>query len=83
MTLTDRIYTYPCRIPADFRDQKKRLKSMFTKSDLYLWLVLTMGIFYGIPAIQLMLNNQQRLKETGDLDLCYYNSLCSTQVGSS
>lgn len=30
-------------------------KHMFRKSDLYIYLVLLMGIFYGIPAIELAL----------------------------
>ena len=31
---------------------------MFQKSGLYMWLVLIMGIFYGIPAIQLVCTNK-------------------------
>ena len=52
-------------------------KSMFRKSDLYVWLVLMMGIFYGIPAIQLVLNYQKKLRQSGDQDLCFYNFLCA------
>ena len=33
---------------------QKNGQTMFQKSGLYMWLVLTMGIFYGIPAIQLV-----------------------------
>ena len=54
---------------------------MFQQSDLYIWLVLMMGVFYGIPAIQLVLKYQEALRKTGNNDLCYYNFLCSIPVG--
>ena len=52
---------------------------MFKKSDLYVYLVLMMGTFYGIPALQLVLNYQS-IMESGNQDLCYYNFLCSVPV---
>jgi hypothetical protein len=65
----------------DKTDNKATLiKSMFQKSDLYIWLVLMMGIFYGIPAIQLVLKYQDMLTSTGNNDLCYYNFLCSVPL---
>jgi hypothetical protein len=65
----------------DKADNKATLiKSMFQKSDLYIWLVLMMGIFYGIPAIQLVLKYQDMLTSTGNNDLCYYNFLCSVPL---
>lgn len=48
------------------REQLKLFKSMFQKSDLYIWLVFMMGIFYSIPAIQLVLNYQEKLVQSGD-----------------
>lgn len=64
------------------RDQQKLVKTMFQKSDLYIWLVITMGIFYAIPAIQVVINQQNKLKATGDQDICYYNFLCSIPVNA-
>ena len=59
------------------REQRKLYKSMFQKSDLYMWLVCMMGMFYGLPAIQLFINHQHKLVQTGDMDMCYYNFLCA------
>ena len=57
-------------------------KAMFGKSDLYIWLVLMLGIFYGIPALQLVFKYQQVLEVTGNNDLCYFNFLCSIPLGN-
>ncbi len=54
-----------------------KAKAIFQKSDLYIWLVLMMGIFYGIPAIQLVLKYQDMLEISGNNDMCYYNFLCT------
>eukprot|EP00095_Tigriopus_kingsejongensis_P005827 snap_masked-scaffold425_size175135-processed-gene-0.10 protein:Tk05827 transcript:snap_masked-scaffold425_size175135-processed-gene-0.10-mRNA-1 annotation:"sid1 transmembrane family member 1" len=64
------------------RDQLRLFRSMFHRSDLYLWLVLMMGIFYGIPAIQLVLSYQNQLLTSGNQDICYYNFLCSVPLGA-
>lgn len=61
--------------------QQAFLKQMFRKSDLYVWLVLMMGIFYTIPAIQLVISHQQKVLQSGDQDLCYYNFLCAIPFG--
>ena len=63
------------------QSQKVIFKTMFQQSDLYIWLVLMMGVFYGIPAIQLVLKYQEALQVSGNNDLCYYNFLCSIPVG--
>ena len=63
------------------RSQKTLIKTMFQQSDLYIWLVLMMGTFYGIPAIQLVFKYQEALAFTGNNDLCYYNFLCSIPIG--
>ena len=54
--------------------------AMFQKSDLHVWLLVTMGIFYTIPAIQVVFNQQTALQTTGNQDVCYYNFLCSAPV---
>ena len=63
------------------KSQKALIKTMFQQSDLYIWLVLMMGTFYGIPAIQLVFKYQDVLTFTGNNDLCYYNFLCSIPIG--
>ncbi len=49
----------------------------FKQSELYSWLTLTMGLFYGIPALQLVLNHNFNLTDSGDQDICFYNFLCT------
>ena len=56
------------------------LHSVRMKSGLYSWIVVMSGIFYLLPAIQLMLGAQLIAKETGSQDLCYYNFLCRYPV---
>lgn len=51
------------------------------KSYLYLYNVLTVAIFYGLPVVQLVITYQKVLNETGEQDLCYYNFLCAHPVG--
>ena len=53
---------------------------MFQQNGLYFWMIFMMGVFYGLPAIQLVLKYQEAISITGDNDLCYYNSLCSIPV---
>ena len=53
---------------------------MYQQSELYIWLVILMSVFYGVPAIQLVLKYQVLLRKTGNNDLCYYNFLCSIPV---
>ena len=58
----------------------KKYKDMFKKSDLYIYMVIMMGVFYGIPALQVVINFQQTQDE--NQDTCYYNFLCSISVGN-
>ncbi|NP_001099128.1 Sid-1-related C precursor [Tribolium castaneum] len=51
------------------------------KSYLYLYNVLTVALFYGLPVIQLVVTYQRALNETGQQDLCYYNFLCAHPLG--
>lgn len=51
------------------------------KSYLYLYNVLTIAIFYGLPVVQLVIAYQRILNETGQQDLCYYNFLCAHPLG--
>nr|QRW27851.1 sid-like C [Phaedon cochleariae] len=51
------------------------------KSYLYLYNVMTVALFYGLPVIQLVITYQRVLNETGEQDLCYYNFLCAHPLG--
>lgn len=51
------------------------------KSYLYLWHVITVAVFYGLPVVQLVFTYQKVLVETGNQDLCYYNFLCAHPFG--
>ena len=50
-------------------------KTLEMKSDMYCWIVALSGVFYVLPAFQLMLRAQQA-SQSGNQDLCYYNFLC-------
>ena len=51
------------------------------KSSLYAWIILISGVFYLLPAVQLMLANQAFARQAGNGDYCYYNFLCKAQLG--
>ena len=51
-------------------------KTLRMKSDLYYWIMLLSGVFYVLPAMQLMFGLQEIFKQTGNQDICYYNFLC-------
>lgn len=51
------------------------------KSYTYLWQVLTVAVFYGLPVVQLVITYQRVLQDTGNQDLCYYNFLCAHPLG--
>lgn len=51
------------------------------KSYLYLYNVLTVALFYGLPVVQLVITYQTILNQTGEQDLCYYNFLCAHPLG--
>ena len=61
------------------KSQKTLIKTIFQQSNLYIWLVLMMGVFYGLPAMQLLFKHQS-LHFSGNNDLCYYNFLCSIPI---
>ena len=51
-------------------------KATMAKNNMYTWLVFLCGLFYIIPAAQLMMLAQDSSKMSGSLDICYYNFLC-------
>ena len=60
---------------------RKFYKLVYEQNELYFWLVILIGIFYSVPALQLVLRYQTTLRKTGDNDLCYYNFKCSFPLG--
>ncbi|CAG9767714.1 unnamed protein product [Ceutorhynchus assimilis] len=60
---------------------RKPPRVLVKKSYLYLYNVLTVALFYGLPVIQLVITYQKVLNETGEQDLCYYNFLCAHPLG--
>ncbi|XP_066257753.1 SID1 transmembrane family member 1-like isoform X3 [Euwallacea similis] len=60
---------------------RKPPKVLAKKSYLYLYNVLTVALFYGLPVVQLVITYQKVLNETGEQDLCYYNFLCAHPLG--
>ncbi|KAK4875464.1 hypothetical protein RN001_011886 [Aquatica leii] len=47
------------------------------KSYTFLWHVVSIAIFYGIPVVQLVVTYQRVVNASGNLDVCYYNFLCA------
>lgn len=61
---------------------RKDPKILRHKSRLYLYHLITITIFYTLPAIQLVFTYQYILDITGDGDRCYYNFLCAHPFGA-
>ncbi|XP_077285102.1 SID1 transmembrane family member 1-like isoform X2 [Arctopsyche grandis] len=59
----------------------RNCKDIKRQSGLYLWHLITIAIFYGLPVIQLVITYQRVLNNSGNQDLCYYNFLCAHPVG--
>ncbi|XP_065198274.1 SID1 transmembrane family member 1-like [Sycon ciliatum] len=45
------------------------------------WIVGIVGVFYGVPVVQLVYNHQRTLFATGNQDLCYFNFRCNRRYG--
>ncbi|XP_066148798.1 SID1 transmembrane family member 1-like isoform X2 [Euwallacea fornicatus] len=60
---------------------RKSPKELAKNSYLYLYNVLTVALFYGLPVVQLVITYQKVLNDTGEQDLCYYNFLCAHPLG--
>lgn len=41
--------------------------------------MLTIAIFYSLPVIQLVLQYQLNIDQSGNEDICYFNFLCTRQ----
>ncbi|CAD6187161.1 unnamed protein product [Caenorhabditis auriculariae] len=55
----------------------KTWKQREKKYKVYLVSLATVGLFYGLPVVQLVLTWQNTVRLSGDLDLCYYNFRCA------
>jgi len=51
------------------------------RSHLFSWLIVLAGIFYALPAFQMVYNHQNPFIHGGDLDICYYNFFCVFPLG--
>ncbi|KAA3681423.1 uncharacterized protein DEA37_0009901, partial [Paragonimus westermani] len=60
---------------------RKRYTTLNRKYVLYFWYLIIISIFYGLPAVQLIMIYQKALIETGNEDLCYYNFACARPLG--
>lgn len=52
-----------------------------TKSSQYSWLILTVGIYYTLPVVQLVLLYQSMATLDGNRDICYFNYECQYPWG--
>ncbi|KAF5284132.1 hypothetical protein FQR65_LT00132 [Abscondita terminalis] len=73
------ILTKPVLYLSDLARKDPRI--LKKKSYFYLWHVLTVALFYGLPVVQLVITYQKVLNDTGNQDLCYYNFLCAHPLG--
>lgn len=60
---------------------RKHPKVLIRKTYLYLYNVITVAVFYGLPVVQLVFIYQYVVNETGQQDLCYYNFWCAHPLG--
>lgn len=56
---------------------QEKLKDLKERSQLYLYYLVTVAVFYILPVLQLVATNQINVQESGNQDLCYYNFLCA------
>lgn len=60
---------------------RKNTQVLKKKSELYIWGLVTVAVFYAVPVMQLVVTYQRILDTTGNQDLCYYNFLCAHPLG--
>ena len=62
-------------------DRPEMKKSMYKKDGLYMGNLLLVSIFYSIAVFQLAFQSAAKQKETGNYNICYFNSRCQIPVG--
>uniref|UniRef100_A0A671S134 SID1 transmembrane family member 2 n=1 Tax=Sinocyclocheilus anshuiensis TaxID=1608454 RepID=A0A671S134_9TELE len=65
---------------SDLARKDKRILSK--KYQIYFWNIATIGVFYALPVIQLVITYQTVVNVTGNQDICYYNFLCAHPLGA-
>ncbi|XP_071216570.1 SID1 transmembrane family member 2-like isoform X2 [Salvelinus alpinus] len=65
---------------SDLARKDKRVLSK--KYQIYFWNIVTIGVFYALPVIQLVITYQTVVNVTGNQDICYYNFLCAHPLGN-
>ncbi|KAL5499909.1 hypothetical protein EMCRGX_G011378 [Ephydatia muelleri] len=66
------------RIPSMSKCNFYQLDSQY---NVYAWNTITVGIFYALPAFQLVISQQLSLRTDGNGDQCYYNFKCAVPYG--
>ncbi|XP_053176893.1 SID1 transmembrane family member 2 isoform X2 [Scomber japonicus] len=65
---------------SDLARKDKRVLSK--KYQIYFWNIATIGVFYALPVIQLVITYQTVVNVTGNQDICYYNFMCAHPLGA-
>ena len=61
----------------------EKSRSRYQKNELFMGGILIVSIFYAVTVLQTAFNAQQRQYETGNYDICYYNSRCQIPLGEN
>uniref|UniRef100_A0A673MFD9 SID1 transmembrane family member 2-like n=1 Tax=Sinocyclocheilus rhinocerous TaxID=307959 RepID=A0A673MFD9_9TELE len=61
---------------------RKDNRILSKKYQIYFWNIATIGVFYALPVIQLVITYQTVVNVTGNQDICYYNFLCAHPLGA-
>lgn len=64
---------------SDLSRKDKRIISK--KYQIYFWNIATIGVFYALPVVQLVITYQTVVNVTGNQDICFYNFLCAHPLG--
>lgn len=59
---------------------KTRYRDLQSQYSVYSWNTVTVGIFYSLPAFQLVFSQQLLANSSGEEDLCYYNFKCANPL---
>ncbi|XP_021946460.2 SID1 transmembrane family member 1 isoform X1 [Folsomia candida] len=78
MGSTDSIFRSRIQISELINSHPERL---MVQSKRYYMAGILVASFYCVPVFQLILSYHHRLRETGNLDLCYFNYMCSHMLG--
>ena len=61
-------------------EEEKEWFSKTISSTLHSWLVIIIGLFFAVPAIQITYSQNYLLLTTGDEDICYFNYRCANPI---